>query len=109
MKSTTIGIILMFTAGIATAAADDFGYGYPAPGVYGYGYDPVDGMANYQQAQISISEQMAVAREMQEGDYRGADQAIRQAEAMKYRIREEQAIYDSIRNVGGGMFGGFGY
>lgn len=113
MKKFIIAIIMMSAAGTVMADADDYGYGYGNNYAYrqpgygygyrnpGYGYDQVDNMANYQQAQINTREQMAVAHEMREGDYREADQAIRQAEAMKYQVRQNQAAYDQMRDMGG--------
>jgi hypothetical protein len=68
---------------------------------YGYnsGYDQYDAMANYQVAAVSAQENADVMNELREGDYRGAQQVIQRDEAIKYQIRQNEALYDQARNM----------
>lgn len=61
-------------------------------------YDQVDATINQEINQVNAQEQQRVMRELQEGDYRGAERAIQQGEAMKQKLRREEASYDAMRN-----------
>lgn len=105
MKTTMlIGLMLLFANG--TALADWYRHGYYP--VHRYGYDAVDAMADNEVAAISAQEQAEVIRELQEGDFREAQQIIQQDEALKYQIRQNEAMYDQARDMN--RYGyGYGY
>ena len=93
-KITIIAAIMIASSGTAMA--------------YGYQYDQVDAMAYMQQAAISAREQAEVQHELREGDFREAQQIIQRDEAMKYQIRQQEAIYDQIRDMNNYGYG-YGY
>ena len=83
----TAGIFMFFVTGNAMA--------------YGYGYDQVDAMAYREQAMISAQEQADVMRELQEGDFRSAQRIMQRDEEIKSEIRQNEAMYDRLRDSGG--------
>jgi len=96
----TAGIFMFFVAGNAMA------YGN------GYGYDNFDAMAYQEQAMISAQEQADVARELRAGDFRDAQMIMQRDEEIKREIRQNEAMYDRLRNTGGygynnGYYGGW--
>ena len=99
MKTTIIaGIFMFFIAGNAMA--------------YGYGYDNFDAMAQREQAIISAQEQADVMRELRVGDFRDAQMIIQRDEEIKREIRQNEAMYDRLRDSGGygynnGYYGGW--
>jgi hypothetical protein len=86
-KRVIISFVLMAFSGSTMA------YGY-------YGIDPVDDMANQEIANISAQERLDVMHELREGDFREAQEVMQQDEAMKYQIRQEEAMYDAYRDRG---------
>lgn len=62
-------------------------------------YDYVDEMAYRDIANIDAQEQADVMHELQEGDYREAQQIIQYDEAVKNEIRREEAMYDRARDM----------
>ena len=98
----TAGIFMFFVTGNAMA----YGYGY------GYGYDQVDAMANREQAMISAQEQADVMHELRVGDFRDAQMIMQRDEEIKREIRQNEAMYDRLRDTGGygynyGSYGGW--
>lgn len=83
--------------GNGTVRADWYGQSY-YPG-YRYSYDAVDAMADNEVAAISAQEQAQVIHELQEGDFREAQRIIQHDEAIKYRIRQNEALYDQARDM----------
>lgn len=88
-KIMMIGLALIFTSSTAMA------HGYP----YGYNYDQYDTMADYQVSAVDAQERADVMHELQEGDFREAQQVIQRDEAIKYQIRQNEALYDQTRNM----------
>jgi hypothetical protein len=92
MKKLLIAIVLLFSIN-RTAMA------------YGYYYDSVDAMADMEQAQISAQERAEVMHELREGDFVDAERVIQRDEAIKSQIRQNEYMYDSIRDSGGYGYG----
>lgn len=65
--------------------------------VYG---DEVDDATRREAALISAKEEARVARDLERGDYRAAEKEIRRDEKIKAAIREEEKVYDSLRDSG---------
>ena len=76
---------MIFTS--STAMAHGYPYGY------NYGYDQYDAMADYQVSAVDAHERADVMHELQEGDFREAQQVIQRDEAIKYQIRQNEALY----------------
>ncbi|RIZ67522.1 MAG: hypothetical protein D0528_11700 [Methylococcales bacterium] len=75
-----------------------------------YGYDYVDEMSNRELANISAQEQADVMHELREGDYREAQEIIREDEAIKNQIRQQEAMYDRVRDMNQyNYYGYYGY
>ncbi|MCK9394448.1 MAG: hypothetical protein M0Q44_02530 [Methylobacter sp.] len=74
-----------------------------------YGYDYVDEMAYREIADINAQEQADVMHELREGDFREAQQISQYDEAIKYQIRQEEAMYDNARDMNQFDYGYFGY
>ena len=90
-KMMMVGLTMIFASSTAMA------HGYP----YGYnnGYDQYDAMADYQVSAVNAQERADVMHELQEGDFREAQQVIQRDEAIKYQIRQNEALYDQTRNM----------
>jgi hypothetical protein len=99
-KIMMIGLAMIFASSIATA--HDYPYGYT------YGYDQYDAIADYQVSAVNAQERADIIHELQEGDFREAQQVIQRDEAIKYQIRQDETLYDQARNMN--RYGyGFGY
>ncbi|MGZ5056120.1 MAG: hypothetical protein ACXWAT_14425 [Methylobacter sp.] len=95
-----VGLAMFFTRSTAMA------HGYP----YGYhdGYDQYDAMADYQVSAVDAQERADAMHELQEGDFREAQQVMQRDEAIKYQIRQNEALYDQARAMN--RYGyGYGY
>jgi hypothetical protein len=90
-KIMMVGLALIFTS--STAMAHGYPYGYH------YSYDPYDAMADYQVSAVDAQERADVMHELQEGDFREAQQVIQRDEAIKYQIRQNEALYDQARDM----------
>lgn len=96
MIKTLIAMTLLVVSG--SAIADHYGPAY-YPGVrYGIPYDSVDAMADNQIANINAQEQADVRHELDEGDFREAQQIMQRDEAIKYQIRQNEAMYNQARD-----------
>ena len=73
------------------------------------GYDYVDEMAYREMANINAQEQADVMHELREGDFREAQQIMQYDEAIKYQIRQEEAMYDRARDMNQFNYGYIGY
>ncbi|MDD5274274.1 MAG: hypothetical protein PHU14_16345 [Methylovulum sp.] len=80
MKKTVMIGLMMFASGTAMA------------------YDYVDAMAQREIADINAQERADVMHELREGDFREAEQVIRQDEAIKRQVRRQEAMYDRARD-----------
>ncbi len=99
-KMMMIGLAIIFTS--STAMAHDYPYGYT------YGNDQYDAIADYQVSAVNAQERADIIHELQEGDFREAQQVIQRDEAIKYQIRQDEALYDQTRNMN--RYGyGYGY
>ncbi|CAD6882208.1 hypothetical protein [Methylomonas albis] len=106
MNKVLIALTLMVAC--SSAMADRYGHAY-YPGVrYGMVYDPVDAMANNQIAAINAQEQADVRHELDEGDFREAQRIMQRDEAIKYQIRQNEAMYDQARDWNRYRYG-YGY
>lgn len=81
-KTVIIGFIMICASGSAMA----------------YGYDYADEMAYREIANINAQEQADVMHEVREGDYREARQIMQYDEALKYQVRQQEAMYDRDRD-----------
>ncbi|MGZ4982153.1 MAG: hypothetical protein ACXV74_10585 [Methylobacter sp.] len=99
-KILRIGLAMIFTS--STAMAHGYPYGYP------YGYDSYDAMADHQVSAVNAQERVDAMHELQEGDFREAQQVMQRDEAIKYQIRQNEALYDQARTMN--RYGsGYGY
>lgn len=99
-KIVMAGLAMIFTS--STAMAHGYPYGY------NYGYDQYDAMADYQVSAVDAQERADAMHELQEGDFREAQQVIQRDEAIKYQIRQNEALYDQARTMN--RYGyGYGY
>jgi hypothetical protein len=93
-KTVTLGFMMILTSSTVMA----------------YGYDYVDEMANRELANISAQEQAEVMHELREGDFREAQEVIREDEAIKNQIRQQEAMYDRARDMNQyNYYGYYGY
>jgi hypothetical protein len=56
-------------------------------------------MADYQVSAVNAQERAAVLHELHEGDFREAQQEIQRDEAIKYQIRQNEALYHQTINM----------
>jgi hypothetical protein len=80
-KTILIAVMMLFTSGTAMA------------------YDYVDRMDQREIAYINAQERADVMHELREGDFREAEQIIRQDEAIKRQIRRDEARHDRAREM----------
>jgi hypothetical protein len=93
-KTVTLGFMMILTSSTVMA----------------YGYDYVDEMANRELANISAQEQAEVMHELREGDFREAQEVIREDEAIKNQIRQQEVMYDRARDMNQyNYYGYYGY
>ncbi len=63
-----------------------------------HGYDYADEMAYREIANINAQEQADVMHELREGDFREAQQIMQYDEALKNQVRQQEAMYDRVRD-----------
>ncbi|HEY8037849.1 MAG TPA: hypothetical protein VIF37_19910 [Methylobacter sp.] len=99
-KMMMVGFTMVFAS--STAMAHGYPYGY------NYGYNQYDAMADYQVSAVNAQERADVMHELQESDFREAQQVIQRDEAIKYQIRQDEALYNQNRNMNRYGYGYYG-